>query len=141
MRRRAAATYLSLLAVAAVSGCGDNEQFRYALDSTVQVRLSEYRLTPRRIIVNAGRMSLFAQNDGKLTHNLVVEEEHTEIGALPVRYGRTPTLHPGELGTEVKPFTLEPGTYRLLCTVGNHENLGMYGELVVIPKGEDPRNR
>ncbi len=141
MRRRTSATTLFVLAALVASGCGDSEQFRYALDSTVQVRLSEYKLTPRRIIVNAGQMSLFAQNDGKLTHNLVVEEEHTEIGELPVRFGRTPTLHPGELGTEVKPFRLEPGTYRLVCTVGNHENLGMYGELVVIPKGEDPRNR
>lgn len=141
MRRRASAITLSLLAVLVVSGCGDHEQFRYALDSTVQVRLSEYKLTPRRIIVNAGRISLFAQNDGTLTHNLVVEERHTVIGEQPVRYGRTPTLHPGELGTEVKPFRLEPGTYRLLCTVGSHENLGMYGELVVIPAGEDPRSR
>lgn len=124
-----------------LSGCSDSEQFRYALDSTVQVRLTEYKLTPRRIIVNAGQMSLFAQNDGTLTHNLVVEEEKTEIGEEAVRYGRTPTLHPGELGTEVKPFRLKPGTYRLLCTVGNHENLGMYGELVVIPEGQDPRRR
>jgi plastocyanin len=132
---------MTLAATVAISGCSDNEQYRYALDNTVQVRLSEYKILPRRIIVNAGDISLFAQNDGRLTHNLVIEEEQPEIGAEAVRYGRTPTLHPSELGTEVYPFKLKPGTYRMVCTVANHENLGMYGELKVIEAGEDPRNR
>ncbi|MEI2702768.1 MAG: plastocyanin/azurin family copper-binding protein [Baekduia sp.] len=127
--------------MAVATGCSGGGPYRYALDSTIQVRLTEYRLSPQRIIVNAGEINLFAQNDGRLTHNLVVEEEGAEIGVEPKLYGRTPTLHPGELGTEVRPFRLKPGVYRLVCSIGNHENLGMHGELKVIPEGEDPRSR
>lgn len=122
----------------AASGCGQEPAFRYALDSSVQVRLTEYRLRPQRVIVNAGEIHLFAQNDGRLTHNLTVEEDDAPIGEEARVYGRTPTLHPGELGTEVKSFRLRPGTYRLICSIGNHENLGMWGELKVIPADAKP---
>jgi uncharacterized cupredoxin-like copper-binding protein len=132
---------LAVTLSAAVTGCSGDDAYRYALDSTIQVRLTEYRLSPQRLIVNAGEIRLFAQNDGRLTHNLVVEEEDAEIGEEPELYGRTPTLHPGELGTEVRPFRLRPGTYRLICSIGNHENLGMHGVLEVIPEGQDPRSR
>jgi hypothetical protein len=27
---------------------------------------------------------------------------------------------------------LEPGKYRLVCTIANHDNLGQYGELKVV---------
>jgi hypothetical protein len=29
--------------------------------------------------------------------------------------------------------TLKPGKYRLVCTIANHDNLGQYGELKVLP--------
>jgi len=138
VRHRTAAVLIVLCSAVAVSGCRGEGPYKYAFDSTVQVRLSEYAIKPRRIIVNAGQIHLVAQNDGRLTHNLVVEEEGAEIGAEPRLYGRTPTLHPGELGTEVRPFSLKPGTYRLACTIGNHENLGQFAELKVIPEGERP---
>jgi hypothetical protein len=32
---------------------------------------------------------------------------------------------------ERDPITLKPGRYRLADTIGNHENLGQYGELTV----------
>lgn len=138
MRHRAAAILIVLSTVTALSGCRGEGPYKYAFDNTIQVRLGEYWIKPQRIIVNAGQIHLVAQNDGRLTHNLIVEEEGAEIGTEPRLYGRTPTLHPGELGTEVRSFSLKPGTYRLVCSIGNHENLGQFAELKVIPEGERP---
>ena len=41
----------------------------------------------------------------------------------------TTTLLPGDGAT--KAVTLAPGAYTMLCTVANHEQLGMTGRLVV----------
>jgi hypothetical protein len=30
--------------------------------------------------------------------------------------------------------TLKPGKYRIVCTIANHDNLGQYGELKVLPR-------
>ena len=54
-----------------------------------------------------------------------------EEGEQPKEYGRTDTLHPGESGSERAPIILKPGKYRLTCTIGNHDDLGQYGELKV----------
>ncbi len=40
-----------------------------------------------------------------------------------------PTLLPGRSDSES--VTLSPGSYKMLCTVANHEQLGMTGRLVV----------
>ena len=114
-------------------GCGEKKGYRFGLDRTVPVRLTEYKITPQNIVVKAGRIHLIARNDGRLTHNLVVEDRIQEVGVEPHIYGRTRTLHPGEIGTELVPFRLAPGRYRLTCTISNHDDLGQYGELLVIP--------
>jgi hypothetical protein len=43
---------------------------------------------------------------------------------------KTPTAHAGD--TVTGDAYLQPGTYRLTCTIGNHDNLGQYGRLVVL---------
>ena len=44
--------------------------------------------------------------------------------------GGTRTAQPGETVTTTFP-QLEPGTYRLACTIANHDDLGQYGKLIV----------
>ncbi len=66
---------------------------------------------------------------------LAVEAWEKEDGEEPELFGRTPTLHPGQTGTEQAPITLKPGKYRLVCTIGTHDDLGQYGELKVVAKG------
>jgi uncharacterized cupredoxin-like copper-binding protein len=39
------------------------------------------------------------------------------------------TLHPGARGSASA--TLKRGTYKLYCAIANHEELGMWGTLVV----------
>ena len=43
--------------------------------------------------------------------------------------GGTPSFAPGD--TRSVRLRLQPGTYELLCTVGDHAQLGMKGELTV----------
>jgi plastocyanin len=123
---------LGVLAALVATGCGDEIAYTRAPDRRVDVRLDEYRVLPEHIQVTAGRVTITARNTGRLTHNLVVvqfsrplgdEEEH--------QYGQpTKTLFPGETGSTT--VDLKPGKYRLICTIGNHDNLGQYAELKVI---------
>ena len=61
-------------------------------------------------------------NEGTLAHNLKVIQGGRDLGG-------TPTFAPkGTRGGSVK---LAPGKYRMVCTVANHEQLGMVGDLEV----------
>lgn len=130
MRRLSA---LLLLGAAALAGCGDSTRYVRASDGVLRVTLDEYRLRPTNLEVRAGRIHLRAANTGRLTHNLVVESFTRESGEEPHLYGRTDTLHPGQTGSEREPIVLKPGKYRLSCTIGNHDDLGQWGELKVLP--------
>ena len=132
MRRLAA---LSLLGALAVAGCGAGQSYTHASDSVLHVTLDEYRIRPENIVIPAGRIHIEAVNRGRLTHNLAIESFDHEEGVEPTLYGRTDTLHPGQHGSEQAPITLKPGKYRLTDTIANHDDLGQYGELKVLPKG------
>jgi uncharacterized cupredoxin-like copper-binding protein len=124
---------LALLTVGAtvLAGCGDGPSYHRAKDGVLHIRLDEYRIRPESFEVPAGRIHLDVTNDGRLTHNLVVESFTREEGEEAKVYGRTDTLHPGGHGTERAPIVLRPGKYRLTCTIGNHDDLGQFGELKV----------
>lgn len=118
----------------ALGSCGADEPYAEAPDRRVQVRLDEYRITPERIEVPAGRVTLVARDVGRLTHNLaVVPWRRPRAGQRERRYVRTETAHPGRTVTAT--VTLRPGRYRLVCTIANHDNLGQYGELRVVASG------
>jgi plastocyanin len=125
---------LLLVALAAlpVSGCGADVGYTRAPDRRVEVRLDEYRVLPEHIEVRAGRVTLVARNDGRLTHNLAVVQFERPVGDEEEKdYGEpTKTLFPGE--TAATTVDLEPGKYRLVCTIANHDNLGQYAELKVV---------
>jgi uncharacterized cupredoxin-like copper-binding protein len=129
---------LPLLAVAGacafvLGACGADEPYAPASGRTVKLRLDEYRVLPQRITVRAGTIRIVGQNTGRLTHNVAVLQFDRPLGDDEERqYGRTPTAHPGErVETTVR---LKPGKYRLACTLANHDNLGQYGELKVLPR-------
>jgi len=124
---------LLILGASVLAGCGGGPSYVHAKDGVLRVTLDEYRIRPENIEVKAGRVHLEAHNTGRLTHNLVVESFQHEDGEEPKLYGRTDTLHPGQSGSEQRPITLKPGKYRLTCSIGNHDDLGQYGELKVVP--------
>ena len=127
------ATTLAALALAAstvAAGCGSDPPYTPAAGHTVRLRLDEYRVLPQRVTVPAGRIEIVARNTGRLTHNVAVVQFDRPLGEDEEKqYARTPTAHPGDVvRTSV---TLNPGKYRLVCTIANHDNLGQYGELKV----------
>jgi len=118
-------------AAAVAAGCGGEPAAVAVPGNTLQVRLDEYRIRPQNVRIKAGPIHLVAVDDGRLTHNLVIESI-TDDPTKEVVYGRTDTAHPGQTVTERDPITLKPGRYRLACTISNHENLGQYGTLTVV---------
>lgn len=124
------ATLALLGAAALVTGCGGGEPDPVTdRDATLRLRLDEYRIAPGAIKIRAGRIRIVARNRGKLTHNVKVEEATDKEGATPIVYGGTATMQPGETAPGV--VRLLPGRYRLVCTIGNHDNLGQYADLEV----------
>jgi len=101
----------------------------------VRFTLDEYRVAPQRVSVPPGRIKLIVDNRGKLFHNLRVETIPDGLQERGELLGGTRTAQAGEKVTAK--LTLKRGTYRILCTVANHESLGMYGTLIV--EGERPR--
>lgn len=128
---RSCALMAMLGAAAVAAGCSGEPAAVAVPGTTLRVTLDEYRIQPQNVRMKAGRIHLVAVNEGRLTHNLVVESI-TDDPTKEVVYGRTDTAHPGETVKERDPITLKPGRYRLACTISNHENLGQYGTLTVV---------
>lgn len=129
MPRAARLLPVLLVAAAWAAGCGDPTPVPVA-NRTIGLRLDEYRILPHAVSAPAGRLRLIVRNVGILTHNVQVQTI-PPVGseALPRSIARTPTVHAGER-SEVT-FTIRPGTYRLVCTIGNHDDLGQTATLIV----------
>ena len=118
-----------LLAAALPLGCGDDEAEKptgpvktFAAGQPVKVAATEYRFTPARVKAGGDPIRIQLANRGTLAHNLKVLQGARELGG-------TPTFAAG--GTRDGTVKLPPGRYRMVCTVANHEQLGMVGELEV----------
>ena len=123
--RRVAPLFVVLL----LAGCGSAKEV-VSTDSTVRIKVDEYRLRPQKIRVQGPRVKLVLTDAGKLTHNLkVFSTTEVDTEDNPVLLGGTSTAHPGETVTGV--VRLKPGRYRLACTIANHDDLGEHGILVV----------
>jgi len=124
-------TLLAICATVGIlfAGCGETETFR--TDRPIlRVTLDEYRIVPQNVAVKAGRLKFVVQNNGRLTHNLVVQIPPKKFRAKPVEVGRVQTMQPREAGDPIK-LDLKPGEYRLVCTIANHDDLGQTGKLEV----------
>ncbi|HZO37324.1 MAG TPA: cupredoxin domain-containing protein [Solirubrobacteraceae bacterium] len=128
MPRRAAGLLALSLSALAGAGCG-GAHTTAASDRTIDVTLDEYRIVPQRISAPAGTLRVVARNTGLLTHNLVIETIPKNPDNPPRRLRQLRTLHAGE--RTARSVTLRPGTYRLVCSIANHETLGQYGTLIV----------
>jgi plastocyanin len=124
LRRSALTLALCLLFVA---GCGDDDDSGRTVttppNETLPVVADEYSFDPSAIQVSgAGRLTVTLRNEGALAHNLKLFRADDEIGG-------TSTLPAGR--SESVLLNLEHGSYRMVCTVGDHEQLGMTGTMVV----------
>ncbi len=134
---RARAGLLALVALVALAlsglaaGCGAGTsaaELVLAEGGTLPIKLTEYRVSPQRVDMKAGRdglarLTVEAFNEGDIPHDLAVGRGGFVIG-------RTTTIKPGQTARATG-FALPRGTYRIFCTVSNHDVLGQYGFLVV----------
>jgi uncharacterized cupredoxin-like copper-binding protein len=125
MRRLAVPCALLL----AAAGCGgdDGEKPTRTVTTdaggTLTVAAHEYSFDPNRVVVSgAGPVKIVLRNEGDLAHNIHLERDGEDVGG-------TPSFAPG--GSKSVRLDLRPGTYELVCTVGDHAQLGMKGKLTV----------
>ena len=117
------------VALAALTGCGGDDDpptrtTLVAAGEPVRVVGSEYAFDPGRIVVAGGpaKLRITLDNQGSLAHNITVLQGETEVGGLssfPEGEQRSTTV------------AVDTGSYRLVCTVADHEELGMVGTLEV----------
>jgi plastocyanin len=119
------------MAAAAVAGCGGDGDggdggpaVTVPAAKPLAVKASEYKFEPANVVVTGGGGSVKIEltNDGAVAHDLHVEKDGEDLGGTPI-------FGPGQ--TKTGAVTLEPGTYEFVCTVGDHEALGMKGTLKV----------
>jgi plastocyanin len=110
-----------------MAACGDDDDAGRTVTAPANTKLrvvaDEYSFDPSRIVLKgAGTLTVTLRNKGSLAHNLKLFRGDEPIGG-------TPTLPAGQ--SESARLNLEHGNYRMVCTVGDHEELGMRGTLQV----------
>jgi len=112
----------AVLAAAVLGGCGGAAPAASVRDGRIAITLGDYFISPQELRAQAGRITFAVTNRGRVGHNFRVRDEDGERVQVT-------TLLPGDSGAESA--DLQPGDYKMLCTVANHEELGMSGRLVV----------
>ena len=128
MRRLAPA--LALCACMLAGSCGGGEQpargrsLTAAADKGLRVVAREYSFDPATVVVTGGggTLDVTLDNRGSLAHDLRIVKGTKELGG-------TPSFSGGRARTAS--VRLAPGSYRFLCTVGDHAQLGMRGRLEI----------
>ena len=114
---------IAVLAAALVlHGCGGAVPAAHAQNGRVAVTLDEFLISPQELQLSAGRVTFDVVNRGRLRHSFRLWGR----GGEPVTIK---SLFPGDRATRTA--ILEPGEYRMVCTIMNHAELGMTGRLVV----------
>ena len=131
---------LFVLAVSLATACSFSGTGSRAREQVVHVKESDFRIQIRPKQVRAGNVRLVVENDGPVTHELMVARGGTSH--LPLRSdgltvdedavpsaGEVEGAHPGRVH-ELR-LHLSPGRYQLFCNMAGHYLAGMHAELVV----------
>jgi plastocyanin len=143
MRSLRALPLVLVIAVAAIAaGCGgDDDDDGATTAATTQettgggdgageaqtVSMTEFEFDPNDLSVTAGD-TLTAENTGSTVHNLTIEEGPDPEKATK-ELAATPDVTAGQ-SAELK-VDVDPGEYSIVCTIGNHRELGMIGTIKV----------
>ena len=121
---------LAALAVA-LAGCGGDDPGGGASGPTatvpaggrLRVVAREYEFSPSKVVVTGDKpFKVTLENRGSLAHDLRIIRGGRDIGGVsPFQGGKPRTVA----------VRASPGEYQLICSVGNHEELGMTGTLQV----------
>jgi plastocyanin len=113
---------LAVASALALTGCGGDETPVRAPQGRLALTLDDFLIAPQAVRTAPGPVTVDVVNRGRIAHTLHVRKGERDVIAIA-------TLLPGERGSATG--TLARGTYTLLCTIGNHRVLGMYGTLTV----------
>jgi uncharacterized cupredoxin-like copper-binding protein len=89
--------------------------------STIDISETEFALDPSDPTAEAGNVTFNVSNDGETVHDLEVEGNGVEEV--------TPSIEAG--GSAQLSVDLEPGEYKIYCTIPGHADQGMEGTLTV----------
>ena len=110
------------MVLALAAGCGEAREPARPRDGRLTITQVDFRFRPQRIEAGAGRLAITVVNRARLAHTLrIVQGERERV--------RVTSQLPGSRTAVTA--RLPSGRYRLLCALANHEELGMYGTLVV----------
>ena len=98
-------------------GGGGTQTLKETADPSGQFKFSSSSLSAK-----AGKATFDFTNDSPLAHNFTIEDKSGKT------LGNTPTFMGGSKSFTL---TLQPGTYKFLCTVPGHAQGGMEGILTV----------
>jgi plastocyanin len=134
MRTRTLSAALAV-GVLAIAGCGSDDDggdgggggdtggsSGGSSSSSVRMSATDFKFTPDNPSVDKGTVKFTLTNDGKSPHALEVEGPSGEK--------KTPVIQAGKRAT-LEVDLNEDGTYTFYCPVGNHEQMGMKGEIKV----------
>jgi plastocyanin len=118
---------LAMAAAVGLAGCGGGsggggKSVTVPAGKPVAVTAKEYSFDPGTIEVSAGTVRFDLKNDGGQAHDLHVVKDGRDLGGTSI-------FGPGQ--SQSGTVKLAAGTYDFVCTVGNHEALGMKGKLTV----------
>jgi plastocyanin len=109
------------LTVLTATGCSRSAAVRVP-DRTVRLELSDYRISPQRVRVQAGRVTFVVTNSSHGVHAIrVARRGHVRVSVTALRPG----------GSRTVTARLKRGTYRMYCPESHHEVLGEYGTVSV----------
>jgi uncharacterized cupredoxin-like copper-binding protein len=119
----AAALWLAVL-----TGCGTDDDaggraVTVRSGERVEITGRDYSFDPKAVTVEGARaapVEMVLENRGTLAHNLTIVRDDEELGG-------SPTVTANKRGS--LKISLEPGEYKLVCTVDGHEERGMTGTL------------
>jgi glucose/arabinose dehydrogenase len=91
-------------------------------DRDVNISLSEWKLTPSRTKVPAGKLRLVSENIGATQHSLRIVGNGLDVSTEPFGPGQSRSLE----------IVLASGTYQLVCPLPGHDQQGMSASLTVL---------
>lgn len=87
----------------------------------VKVAMGDFFYDPNDVTVNAGRVRFLLSNVGQTAHRFAITGEGVKASSKNVGAGRESVFE----------VDLGPGTYKMGCTLGDHEQRGSVGKLTV----------